>query len=235
MDKSLQRLTETEKKFEVLLEHHRITKQVFDDELNFSEKNEFGQYLTELINEKSGSELDNLLEKISEILPQSTKNQLWENNQYKITVAISELMEEYGKMPTKNRIAEGTGLSRQTISKHLKDYQTHPLFAEEKLKFKFMSDRVLAKVYKVAISNGDIKAARLYFEVTGYLGSQSTPKNTFNTQNNFIQINQNKITQDNIKQLSPEQISVIEGILLNTLPLKEVNGCHNVKPAIENE
>lgn len=132
-------------------------------------------------------------------------------------------MEEYGKMPTKNQIVEETGLSRQTIGKHLKNYQTHPLFAEERLKFKFMSDRILAKLYSVAVSNGDVRAARLYFEVVGNLGNQSLQNNIFNTQNNFIQINQNKIIQDNIKQLSPEQISIIEGILLNTLPMKTLN------------
>ena len=122
-------------------------------------------------------------------------------------------MEDYGKMPTKNQISEEAGLSRQTISKHLKDYQSHPLYAEEMRKFKFMADRVLAKVYKIAVSNSDVKAARLYFEVLGCLGNQSGLNTTINTQNNFIQINQTKLSQETIRQLNPDQLLQMEEIL----------------------
>lgn len=217
MKESLQRLTETETKFKLLLEKPRVTKDDVASLLTKEESEEFGPYLTDLINRKKGNELQHFLEQISDITPQSTKNQLWENNHYKITIGISKLMEEYGKMPTMNQIAEETGLSRQTISKHLKDYQAHPLFVEERMKFKFMADRVLAKIYKVAVSNGDVKAAKLYFDVVGYLGNESGNTTAVNTQNNYIQINQIKITQDNIKQLSQEQISQIEGIIMHTM------------------
>jgi len=211
--KGLQRLTETEAKFNLLLKNKKILRADVDAMLNIKEREEFGPYLTNLLNEKKGEELADFIEQISDIMNQSTKNQLWENNHYKITLAITKLLEDYGKMPTKNQISDEAGLSRQTVSKHLKDYQSHPLYVEEMQKFKFMADRVLAKVYKIAVSNSDVKAARLYFEVLGYLGNQSGLNTTINTQNNFIQINQTKLSQETIKHLSPDQLTQIEGIL----------------------
>lgn len=57
---------------------------------------------------------------------------------------------------------------------------------------------------------GDIKAARLYFEVLGNIGKSNL---AINTQNNYIQINQTKLSQEIIKQLSPEQLDQIEAVL----------------------
>jgi len=211
--KGLQRLTETEAKFNLLLKNKKVLRADVNALLNDKEMEQFGPYLTKLMNEKKGDELADYIEQISDIIPQCTKNQLWENNHHRITVAITKLLEDYGKMPTKNQISAEAGLSRQTISKHLKDYQSHPLYVEEMQKFKFMADRVLSKVYKIAVSNSDVKAARLYFEVLGYLGNQSGLNTTINTQNNFIQINQTKLSQETIKHLSPDQLAQIEGIL----------------------
>ncbi len=75
-----------------------------------------------------------------------------------------------------------------------------------------MADRVLAKVIKAA-SLGDMKAARLYFEITGNFGNQSVINTTINTQNNYIQINQTKLSRETIKHLSPEQLNQIEAVL----------------------
>ena len=223
--KSLQRLTETEAKFNLLMKKKKIEKIDIDGLLNKNEKSQFGTFLTKLLNDKKGNELETFIEQISGIIPQAVKNQLWENNHLKITEAITILMEDIGKMPTKNMIADKVGLSRQTISKHLKEYASHPLYAEEMLKFKFMADRVLAKVYKIAVKdNGDVKAARLYFEVLGYLGNQSGINTTINTQNNYLQINQTKLNQETIRLLTPSQLNQIEAVLQgvsNLMPNKD--------------
>ena len=151
-------------------------------------------------------------------MPKSTKNQIWENNHLQITISISKQIEETGKMPTKNQIAEDSGLSRQTVYKHLSGYAEHPLYNEQIKQFKFMSDRVLAKVIKLA-AQGDVKAARLYFDVMGNLNRFPTPKNTLiQTQNNNIQINGTVLSQETIKYLNPEQLNMIEGILKAALP-----------------
>jgi len=93
----------------------------------------------------------------------------------------------------------------------------HPFYIEEVQKFRFMSDRVLAKIYKYAM-NGEVKAATLYFEVLGYLGNQSMINAKINTQNNYIQINGMLLNQETIKHLNPEQLDGIEAILKTALP-----------------
>ena len=58
-----------------------------------------------------------------------------------------------------------------------------------------------------------MRAAKLYFDVTGNL-SKPEPENTpIKTQNNYIQINGMILSQENIKNLLPEQVLQIEGIL----------------------
>lgn len=118
-------------------------------------------------------------------------------------------MNEYGSMPSKNQIAAKTELSRQTVHKHLKEYTSDPRFLEQIEQFRFMTSKVLAKVYQFAI-NGDMRAAKLYFEVVGNLSANPT---VVNTQNNYIQINEFKLTQESIKQLKPEQLQRVEDLL----------------------
>lgn len=208
----LQKLTETDIKINTLLAQEKITQIGIDKLLNFKQKQVLGQVLTKKLNELKSDDRDDFLEKIEEIIPTDTKNQLWESNHYQIISAMTKYIEEYGRMPTKNRISEDTGLSRQTIHKHLKDYSEHPLFAEQLKQFRFIADRVLTKVIKAA-SLGDMKAARLYFDVMGNFGNQFGGNTTINTQNNYIQINQTKLSQEIVKQLSPEQLNQIEAVL----------------------
>jgi len=208
----LQKLTVSEKKINSLLAKKKIKPGDSSKLLNAKERDIFNKILANKLAESKGEELDKLLEQLSEVLPNEVKNQLWENNHYSITHSMSKLIEEYGKMPTKNQIANDTGLSRQTIHKHLSNYAEHPLYAEQVKQFKFMADRVLAKVIKQA-AQGDMKAARLYFEVMGNLGNEGRLNSTIKTQNNYIQINQTKLSQETIKNLSPEQLNQIEAVL----------------------
>lgn len=208
----LQKLTETDKKITTLLSKNKITQADVEALFNDRELIELSEALSKKLNQVKDIERDNLLEKLDEILPNDFKNQVWESNHYSITHSISKHIEEYGKMPTKNKIAYDTGLSRQTVHKHLKGYAEHPIYAEQLKRFRFMADIVLARVIKQA-AQGDIKAARLYFEIMGDFSKQAGINPTFNTQNNYIQINGNVISQDIVQQLSPEQLNQIEAVL----------------------
>ena len=143
-------------------------------------------------------------------MPASTKNSVWEHNHVVISNAIAKHMRENGMMPTKSVITEKTGLSRQTVAKHFKEYKTHPEFIAQVEQFKFMSHKILTNVFKFA-SNGDTKAARLYFEMVGTMNKQPV----VNEQNNYIQINNTILSQENLKQLSAEQLALIENIVTN--------------------
>ncbi|MFZ1785376.1 MAG: hypothetical protein WAU23_09225 [Ferruginibacter sp.] len=208
----LQKLTETDKKINSLLAKNKILKNDPGEILNDHERIQFGNILAKKLNESKGDERDLLLMQIEEIIPTDTKNQLWENNHISITSSMTKLIEETGKMPTKNQISAHCQLSRQTVSKHLNGYAEHPLYVEQLQQFRFMADRVLAKVIKMA-GQGDMKAARLYFDIIGNTGKQFGINTTINTQNNYIQINQTKLSQDIVQKLTPDQLNQIEAVL----------------------
>jgi DNA-binding phage protein len=209
--KSLQKFTETEVKINNLLSLKQITENELEP-LSEAEKDLLMVKINERYNELKGTERDNFLRKIEPITNEITKNQLWENNHVEITCAISNLMQECGRMPTVTQIANKTDLSRQTIHKHLKEYTNHPQFIEQMEQFKFMNSKVLAKVFKFAV-NGDMRAAKLYLSAMG-MYNEPAPKNTLiQNQNNYIQINGTVLSQDNLKQLNPEQLNTIEAIL----------------------
>jgi len=166
---------------------------------------------TEKLQQLKGQERDNFISKIELVVPVNTKNQMWEYNHFVISGAISKFMREYGIMPDQSTIAEETGLSRQTVAKHLKEYKTHPAYAAQLEQFKFMAPKIMAKVFKFAV-NGDVKAARLYFEMVGAINKQQ-PDMVVNKQNNYIQINNTILSQENLSHLSAEQLNQIESII----------------------
>lgn len=219
-EKGLQNLTETQKKIDLLMQKKRIKQTDINETLNKEESKVFSLFLTERLNNLKGNERDALINKIDEIIPKDTKNEIWESNHMNITRAISKYIEDYGKMPGKTFIANETGLSRQTIHAHLKEYDSNPFYAEEMQKFKFMADRVLAKVFRIAIA-GDTKAARLYFEVLGCLGNGTNQTTMIKNQNNYIQINGRVLSQDAVKQLNSEQLQLIESALNTAIPQPE--------------
>lgn len=208
--KNLQKLTD--EKIIDILNLSRITPKDIEP-LTDTEASKLMQVITEKFNSLIGTERDNFYKKIEAICHEETKNQLWESNHNKITAAISVLLQDYGRMPSKVEIAKKSELSRQTIHKHLKEYKTHPLFLGQMEQFQFMNSKLLAKVFQYAI-NGDIAAAKLYFSVIGYANTGQRQNSTMiQNQNNYIQINGTVLSQETIQQLNAEQLNIIESIL----------------------
>jgi predicted transcriptional regulator len=209
---ALTNLTISTRKIDSLLAQQKITVKDIED-LSNPEREHLGETATKILSQLKGAERDDFLDKIEQIVPADTKNGVWEHNHGIITTAISNFMRRYSVMPTKNAIADETGLSRQTVAKHFAAYRQHPEFIAEMEQFKFMSHDILANVFKHA-SNGDMRAARLYFEMVGTLNKQ--PAGTVvNAQNNYIQINNTILNQETLKQLTAEQLNLIENIVTN--------------------
>lgn len=158
-------------------------------------------------------------------MPEDSKNIIWENNSQRIIKAIMDHLTENGMMPSRQDLTERTGLSRQTIYKHLKEFSFHEVFAEHERKLRFMEQHVLAKVLHLA-AKGDIGAAKLYFNVIGRLNGKSESDKIINVvasgsarntliqnQNNYIHINGIVLSQESVQQLSPEKLNMIEAIL----------------------
>ena len=211
-------LTDGEKKITALLGLKKIALSDLDS-FDTSERRYLGAVCTKMLEDLKGKERDDFLYKIESIMPASNRQLLWEYNHLAITDAISKLTEKYGNMPTQHHIAEETGLTRQTISKHLKEYQTHPGYAEQMEQFKIMTPKLMAKVYKFAV-NGDIRAARLYLETVGATNKRQG-NTVVNRQNNYIQINNTILSQENLKRLTAEQLNQIESVVTMILPVGE--------------
>lgn len=209
-ENTLTNLTPSYEKISRVLRLQKITLADIED-FTGAERDYLGEITTEMLQQLKGEEKDNYINKIADIIHPSTNDQIWEHNHFVIGRAITKLIGQYGSMPTKFVIARETGLSRQTVAKHLADYQAHPQYLAEMEQFKFMAPNILAGVCKRAC-NGDVKAARLYFEMVGAINKQQ-PNTVINEQNNYIQINNTILSQQNLKQLSKEQLNQIELIV----------------------
>jgi len=207
---ALTKFTDSKRKVKHLFALKKITPKDIEG-FNELERDYLAETSAEILQQLKGDERDNFINKIAMIVPAETNSQIWEYNDYLISNAISNLMRAHGFMPDRTDIAKATGLSRQTIAKHLKEYKTHPEYAAELERFKFMAPKVLANVFKFAL-NGDMKAARLYFEMIGTVNKRQSGS-VVNEQNNYIQINNTILSQENLKQLSEEQLNQIENII----------------------
>jgi len=207
---ALSNSTATKTKVDQLFELKKINLNDLDD-LKQTERDYFFKTTTRTLARLKGEERDNFLNKIDPILPPATKSDIWDYNHLKISEAISRYMNDYGMMPAQSAIVEETGLSRQTVSKHFKEYKTKPEFIAQMEQFKFMAPKMLANVFKAA-GSGDIRAARLYFEMVGAINKLQN-NTVINGQNNYIQINNTILSQENLKQLSEEQLKQIESII----------------------
>ncbi len=208
--KDLQRFTKFEIKKRTILALQVITKKDLEI-FNKAERIRFFEDVTNILDSLKGNKRDEFLKQIEQLLGQETKNQIWEYNHNNISIAISSLIDEFGRMPSKVDIASRTGLSRVTIDKHLKEYSNNPIYIQEIEQFKFMTSKVLTKVFSFAME-GNISACRLYLETLG-VSEIKNEKPQVNNQNNFIQINGLTINQQQIMQLKPEQLIQIENIV----------------------
>ena len=159
-------LTLTKRKVEQLLALEKITLADIEG-LTPSERQYLAETCTKTLKKLQGGDRDNFLNRIDCIIPASTRADIWEHNHSVITGAISRLMGGSGVMPSRSAIARETGLSRQTIAKHIKEYQRHPGHTAEMDQFKFMAPGLLASVYKQALG-GDMGAAKLYLQMARY-------------------------------------------------------------------
>ncbi len=175
------------------------------------EYKEFGAEINRLFATLTGKQLDQLQHKIDPIIPSDSRSELWESNHRRITNAINAHLQRYGTMPGRTLLAEQTGLSRQTIHKHVKEYEQNANYLAQQAQLKFMSSHVLGTVLKKAMQ-GDTQAAKLYFSMVGSQPAPA-PATLVQTNNNYIQINNTVLSQQKLNQLTPAQLAAIEGII----------------------
>lgn len=219
--KGLQKLSKLDMKVTEILDLPIVIKA---DISTFNEKEK--EYLSKVVNEKmkilKGEELDRFVEKISDIIAQDSKSSIWENNHRTIVMKISEYIDLTGSMPTMFELSDRTGLSRQTLGKHLKEYRKHPQFVEYLEQFRFMGQKILSKMFQLAM-NGNVRAARLYLEM---IGGGVVGSNFGMQTKNFIQIRNMKLTQEFITNLDTSDQMKIEEVLCEAINQNK-NFCEN--------
>jgi len=144
------------------------------------------------------------------------KNQRWEINESRIKQFLHNTMVTKRYLPRSSEIAEATGLSRVTISKHIKENDLSIYKQEERDKYKMLNSSALNQLYYLAFNNGDVRALKMFIELTKEQGGSSQVVN-----NNFIQINNTKIDNLLIEQLPVKTRLQIEKIILKNIPTKK--------------
>jgi hypothetical protein len=176
--------------------------------LNLAYKNENG-----LVVDNASKDLLEFLEK--ELTKEHTfyiemKNHTWQRNHLKILGSISTLMQEKNRMPTNTEISISAGLSDETVYKHLKEFKNHELYEHEKDKYQLMVHRVLTTVFNLGVQ-GNIGACKMFLDFMGTSAIvQPTPPLP---PTNYIQINNLKITANELEQLPPTTLQKIESLI----------------------
>jgi hypothetical protein len=201
---SLQGLTKLDARVSELLSRKRISKDDFDS-LTHDQKESFRFYTSRMINDLKGEERDKFMDKIGDILSPRSKNEIWESNHLAILQEVTSFIEENGRMPLIIELVDRVGLSRQTLTKHMKEYKSHPLYEVHMDQYRMMSERLLAKMFQFAMM-GNVKAGRLFFDMVG--GGRGVRNQT-----NYIQVNNLVISEERLRELSPDQLGRIETIL----------------------
>lgn len=150
----------------------------------------------------------------------STRNQQWEINHQKIIRAINSYFREYpGSPPSVSHIAAEAGLSRPTVYKHLKEGAGSHRYQQELDNFRYMTVKVLGILYTL-VQQGDLKAIKIYLDYFKDSPS-SAPAQRIGTQNNYIQINNTRLSEETLQVLPPSALEEIESIINQALSEEE--------------
>jgi hypothetical protein len=172
--------------------------------------------VTEMNKTKDKMQRSILADLLDPLLESSTRYKSWERNHNNITLIITKHLREYAQMPSVSELAAETGLSRQTVNKHVKEFVQSGMNPDMD-QFRFMVPRMLGMLANRSLT-GDVKALRLYFDVLGVTGkravpSPAAPTSINNQQNNFITINGMQITEEAISRLPEGQRNQLQQIL----------------------
>jgi len=148
-------------------------------------------------------------------LKKDIRNTTYEVNHSIITSFMHNYILENRQFPTMSIISEKINLSRQTIYNHLNNGLTSITNHLLKGKNEIMSAKALEKLYLIGIEKNNPMALKYFIQLTGMVSNNSKMQ-----VNNYIQVNNLKISNEDIKMLPIEDILQIEKIVSKTLTIK---------------
>lgn len=126
----------------------------------------------------------NEAKKYENVLEEKSRNRNWDANHIRIKNYVEEHLEKYGCLPSITEMASEINLSRQTISKHLAEFEMGDYMKEEMQMFNVMFSDLMATLYNIA-KDGDVSAIKLYAEI---LEKRNVGSNTINIKNQQINV-----------------------------------------------
>jgi DNA-binding transcriptional ArsR family regulator len=135
----------------------------------------------------------------------------WQVNKTRIENVIHNYIVTKNRLPAHCEIEDRTGLSRQTISKHIKEGVTSNLYQEELNSFRLMTMNLLGCLYKLGIERKDVRAIKVYLDYFKESSGGVLP--SIKEQNNYIQINNTLIDEITVNELPEGARLQIENII----------------------
>lgn len=145
---------------------------------------------------------------------------LAENEENHIPFYLGKGLRKYSSLSSVNQLSRESGIPKDRIAAFfdkIPDTPGRPYMR----KFKALESRVMAKVYSNAM-DGDMTAAKLFLTVTGAIEQTPRTQTVHNTQNNFIQLNGNILSQNTIEQLPEAQQVKVWELINKSLPQKQI-------------
>jgi len=149
----------------------------------------------------------------SEYLIGLYKRDRWYLNEGLIKQYIHNTLVTKRYLPTNTEISNKTGLSRVTVNKHIKGNSLSEYKAEDRDKYRILNGTALNQLYYLAFQNGDVKALKMFIDLT-----KETAEGCGSVNTNYIQINNTRIDNVLIGKLPTETRQKIETLILESLP-----------------
>lgn len=127
---------------------------------------------------------DREAKKYENVLEEKSRNRKWDANHIRIKNFVEDHLDRHRCLPSISEMSSELGISRQTISKHLSDYEIGDYLKEEMQMFNMMFSNLMAILFNKA-KEGDMSAIKLSAEI---LEKRNIGNNTINIKNQQINV-----------------------------------------------
>lgn len=139
------------------------------------------------------------------------RNTTYEVNHSLISNCLHNYIIKHRCFPAIQTIAIETGLSRNTVYKHLNDGLRNRYNGLVMGKLEYMTMTALSSLYLIGIEERNASALKSFIELAGNVKTSSQ------TINNFIQINNLKLSKDEVDRLPESVILEVEQLISKNL------------------
>jgi len=136
------------------------------------------------------------------------RNSTYETNHTIIGSFIHNYICENRCFPSIMTIKKETGLSRQTVYRHINNGFTDKFNIVVRGKIEYMIPKALEKLYLIGVQDHNATALKHFIELSGF-----TSKSYTTNVNNYIQINNLKLSKEEFNELPNETLLEIERLI----------------------